>query len=158
MLAFRLKLSKAYQQRLNGEVKVAQQLGKVQQVKRLLAILAVADEHSIGEVAQTLRVSPEAVRQWLNAFLGRGVAGLRSKKSPGRPPKLTKAQKKQLCKIIDQGPEQAGFPGACWRSPMIQHLIYETWGVSYSEHYISQLLKNLDYSYQKARFVSDHLD
>jgi len=139
-------------------MKVAQQLGKVQQVKRLLAILAVADGQGAAAVAELLRVSPEAVRQWLNAFLVRGVAGLRSKKSPGRPPKLTQAQKKQLCELIDQGPEKAGFPGACWRSPMIQHLIYDRWGVSYSEPYISQLLKNLGYSYQKARFVSDHLD
>jgi len=48
--------------------------------------------------------------------------------------------------------------GNCWRSPMIQHLIHERFGVFYAVHYISQLLKNMGFSYQKARFVSDHLN
>jgi len=41
---------------------------------------------------------------------------------------------------------------------MIQHLIYEQFGVLYAVHYLSQLLKNMGFSYQKARFVSDHKD
>jgi hypothetical protein len=41
---------------------------------------------------------------------------------------------------------------------MIQDLIYERFGVFYSVNYISQLLKNMGFSYQKAKFVSDHLD
>ena len=53
---------------------------------------------------------------------------------------------------------KAGFEGACWRSPMIQHLIYEKYGVCYSVHYISQLLKAMGFSFQKARFVSDQAD
>jgi hypothetical protein len=39
---------------------------------------------------------------------------------------------------------------------MIQNLIYEKFGVFYSVHYISQLLKSMGFSYQKAKFVSDH--
>ena len=41
---------------------------------------------------------------------------------------------------------------------MIQHLIHERFGVYYSVFYIAQLLKNLGFSYQKAAFVSDHLN
>lgn len=158
MLAFRLTLSATCRKQLNERLKIAQDLGKIQEVKRVLAILSLADGATRAAVASILKVSEEAVRQWLNAFLVQGVDGLRSKKSPGRPPRLTPSQKKELFQIIEAGPSQAGFPGACWRTPMIQHLIYETWGVFYSVHYLSQLLKNLGLSYQKARFVSDHLD
>lgn len=158
MLAFRFRLNTACRRRLTEKLKVAHAMGTIQVVNRVLAILALADGASVAEVARLLRVSDEAVRGWLKAFLLNGLSGLRSKKSPGRPPKLTKAQKRELARIIDDGPVKAGFPGACWRSPMIQHLIYEKWGVFYSVHYICQLLKNLDFSYQKARFVSDHLD
>jgi transposase len=87
-----------------------------------------------------------------------GVRGLGTKQSHGRPQKLTKTQKKELAEILDRGPAEAGFLSNCWRSPMIQHLIYEKFGISYSVHYLSQLLKNMGFSYQKARFVSDHLD
>ena len=51
-----------------------------------------------------------------------------------------------------------GLSGNCWRSPMIQRLIQERFGVLYSVRYISELLKSMGYSYQKVRFVSGHLD
>mgnify|MGYP002064831989 FL=1 len=60
--------------------------------------------------------------------------------------------------MISQGPQKSGFPGACWRSPMIQWLIYEKFGVEYSVFYIPQLLKSMGFSYQKAKFVADHKD
>ena len=41
---------------------------------------------------------------------------------------------------------------------MIQDLIQRQFGVEYHPHYICTLLHNLGFSYQKARFVSDHLD
>ncbi|MCP4041371.1 MAG: IS630 family transposase, partial [Gammaproteobacteria bacterium] len=86
------------------------------------------------------------------------LRGLTSKKSPGRPPKLTKDQKLELAKLLDEGPEKTGFIGNCWRSPMVQELIYERFGVVYSVYYIAELLKNMGFSYQKAKFVSDHLN
>jgi transposase len=71
---------------------------------------------------------------------------------------LNKTQKKELDEIITKGPFDAGFPGACWRSPMIQKLIQDKFGILYSVNYVVQLLKNMGFSYQKARFVSDHKD
>ncbi len=94
----------------------------------------------------------------ISRFLGSGVAGLKRRKSPGRPSKLAKTQRRELAQLIDQGPAKAGFCGNCWRSPMIQQLMHERFGVSYSVHYLSQLLKSMGFSFQKARFVSDHLN
>lgn len=41
---------------------------------------------------------------------------------------------------------------------MIQDLIQRGFGVLYSVPYVAELLRNLGFSYQKARFISDHLD
>ena len=123
-----------------------------------MAIEAVAEGMPYSRIAVTLRVSTESIRLWVKAVLLNGVAGLKSKEKPGRPSKLTKTQKKKLDELITAGPQNAGFPGACWRSPMIQTLIYQRFGVYYSVHYIAQLLKNMGFSYQKAKFVSDHKD
>ena len=71
---------------------------------------------------------------------------------------LTKSQRRELCQLIDAGPAKAGLIGNCWRSPMIQRLIQERFGVLYSVRYISELLKSMGFSYQKARFVSAHLN
>ncbi len=136
----------------------AQNNGDLRKAKRIMAILAVVEGTSYSTIAKTLKVSDESIRLWVNAFLLYGVKSFIYKKSTGRPSKLTKTQRKQLDRLISQGPQKSGFPGACWRSPMIQWLIYEKFGVEYSVFYIPQLLKNMGFSYQKAKFVADHKD
>ena len=136
----------------------AQNNGDLRRAKRIMAILAVVDGTLYSTIANTLKVSEESIRLWINAFLLYGVKSFIYKKSTGRPSKLTKTQRKQLDRLISQGPQKSGFPGACWRSPMIQWLIYEQFGVEYSVFYIPQLLKNMGFSYQKAKFVADHKD
>ncbi len=127
-------------------------------IKRILALMAVSDGILYSVIAINLKVTEEAIRLWVNAVLLKGLNGLKSKNSPGRPPKLTKTERKKLAKLITEGPAKAGFPGACWRSPMIQVLIYEKFGVQYSVYYIPQLLKNMGFSYQKAKFVAECRD
>jgi len=136
----------------------AQNNGDLRRAKRIMAILAVVDGTLYSTIANTLKVSEESIRLWVNAFLLYGVKSFIYKKPTGRPSKLTKTQRKQLDRLISQGPQKSGFPGACWRSPMIQWLIYEQFGVEYSVFYIPQLLKNMGFSYQKAKFVADHKD
>ena len=139
-------------------LKQAQNSGDLRMVKRILAVLAVSDGIRYSVIATNLKICEESIRLWVNALLLKGVEGLKSKKGPGRPPRLTKTQRKELDKLITEGPAKARFPGACWRSPMIQVLIFERFGVNYSVYYISQLLKNMGFSYQKAKFVADHKD
>lgn len=158
MLNFRLTLYPSQKKALAMRLEAAERLGDIRSVKRILAIMSLAEGLSKEGIASMLKISVEAVRLWLHAFLLQGVQGLEINKPPGRPSKLTKSQRKQLAQFIDRGPAKAGFTGNCWRSPMIQHLIYQKFGLFYSVHYISQLLKNMGFSYQKARFVSDHLD
>jgi transposase len=158
MPGMRLTLSTQTRKALERGRRQAESRGDVRTAKRMMAILAVADGYVSAQIAPLLHVSEESIRLWVKAFVLHGAAGLRSTKSAGRPPKLTKGQKRALERMINEGPSAAGYPGACWRTPMIQHLIYEQFGVLYSVHYLSQLLKNMGFSYQKARFVSDHKD
>ena len=136
----------------------AENRGDLRTCKRIMAILAVLDGVIYTQIVSILKICEESIRLWVNAFLLSGVEGLESRKPPGKPSKLTKTQRKKLDKIITEGPAKAGFHRACWRCPMIQSLIYERFGVFYSVHYISQLLKNMGFSYQKAKFVADHKD
>jgi len=158
MCAFRVTISRRQRQELERQLHTAQQLGRWHDVTCRLALLAITEGQSCDDVARTLRVTLKTVHQWVRRLLVKGLPGLHWKKPPGRPPKLTKTQKDELATLIEAGPLQAGFASACWRSPMIQQLIQERFGVYYNVFYIAQLLKNLDFSYQKAAFVSDHLD
>jgi transposase len=158
MLNFRLTLYFSQKKALIRKLRSAEQFGNIRLTKRIMAILSLTEGLSTEQVGKLLHVSAESVRLWLRAFLLQGVSTIEIKKPPGRPSKLTKTQKKELAEIIEKGPSEAGFLSNCWRSPMIQNIIYEKYRIFYSVHYISQLLKNMGFSYQKARFVSDHLD
>jgi transposase len=90
--------------------------------------------------------------------LTHGLDSLKYGTSSGRPPKLTKTQRRQLKEVILKGPQAAGFEVGCWNTLMIQEYIEREWEVVYNRRYLSALLQELGLSYQKARFVSDHLD
>jgi transposase len=145
---------KAVERRL----KTAQQQGHFRQVTYLLALLAVGEGRSFGEVAMVWRVPEKTVATWVHRFGCQRLHGAPRHKPTGRPPKLTPTQQAELATLIDQGPLPAGFSSACWRSLMRQQLIYDRFGVFYNVFYIAQLLKHLGFSDQQAAFVSDHRD
>jgi transposase len=158
MLPFRLTISTPLCKEMELALQAAQRRGDIRLVKRILVIFALRDANSPQHVAALLKVSLDSVLHWAKQFLCYHLKGLKDKKSPGRPARLTKSQKRQLALLIDGGPSACGFSAACWRSPMVQHLIHQKFGVFYSVHYLCQLLKSLGFSYQKAKFVADHLD
>jgi transposase len=158
MTLFRLSVESRTKKVLSSMLESAQNIGDSRMVKRVSAILSVVKQIPFSTISIILKVTEESIRRWIKLFLLHGPAGLRSKKRPGRPSNLTKSQKKELYHIIANGPAEEGFAGACWPSPMVQELILRKFGVFYSVYYISQLLRNLGFSYQKAKFVADHKD
>jgi transposase len=113
---------------------------------------------SVGDVAAMFELGEQTVRDYRNSFLLKRLASLAYKRSSGRPPKLTKKQRQELAHFVKAGPQAAGYTCGGWNTPMIQDLIQRHFGVSYHPHYVATLLHNLGFSYQKARFVSDHLN
>jgi len=158
MLSFRLTITADQRQALERKLKTAQQLGDLRLAKFILAIFAVVHYQETEQAALVLQLSVAQVEDYVHKFLCYGALGVAFKKPSGRRPKLTTEQQRELSRLIEAGPEACGFGGACWRSPMIQQLIKDRFGVSYTVFYIAELLKNLGFSYQKAAFVSDHLD
>lgn len=132
--------------------------GDVRVIRRVQALLEVGAGRPVALVADRLGLARTTVYGWLQAFLLDGLATLRYGRAPGRPSKLTPSQKRRLCELIDAGPLAAGYPSGCWSTLFLQDLIQREFGRFYNHHYLATLLANLGFSYQKARFVSDHLD
>jgi transposase len=132
--------------------------GDLRVVRRTTALLLFADGKSKTEVAETLSVSRQTIHNWLTAFMVEGMDSLVYHWSQGRKSRLTKAQKKRLTELVKAGPLAAGYVTSCWTSLLIQQLILHEFGVLYNRHYVCELLHNLGFSFQKAKFVSDHLD
>ena len=158
MLLFQLKLSKRQKEALQDGLNRAEKSGDYKKCKKIMAILLINSKQCAHEASEILNVHIQTIRNWFKKYLLGGIRGLRHGSSPGRPPKLTKTQRRELIAIIKAGPETAGLPGACWRTPMLQHLIQEQYNIFYNAHYLSTLLKNLGFSYQKAKFVASKRD
>jgi transposase len=132
--------------------------GNLRQVRRVSVLLGLAKGETVSEAAETFSVSRQSVYNWLKAFMLEGADSITYRWWRGRKPRLTKKQKRQLVELIKDGPLEAGYPTACWTSLLVQKLILREFGVLYNRHYVCELLHNLGFSFQKAKFVSDHLD
>lgn len=158
MRYIRLVISKKTLNELKEKRGNAEKVGDFWLFKRITAIISFSDEMSFSDIASLLEISIETVRIWVRDFIQLGIKSLVITKPKGRPSKLSKTQKKELETIIENGPEKAGYPGQCWRSPMIQDLISRRFGIFYSVFYIAELLKNIGFSFQKAQFESAYID
>jgi transposase len=127
-------------------------------IRRIHALLALADGKTLDEVAATLDLGEQTVRDWVHAFLVQGVASLFYHPRAGRPAKLTTSQRQELKGLVLAGPEAAGYSSGCWTSGMIADLIQLRFRVAYAPRYICHLLGLLGLSFQRGRLTSAHLN
>jgi transposase len=109
--------------------------------RRLRAIALLEQGLSPHEVAERLGVDRRSVRRWKQAYRRQGVAGLRARPTPGRPPKLTVRQRRTLVRWILRGPEAFGYRTALWTCRRIADLIRQRFGVTYHPAHIGRLLR-----------------
>jgi len=121
MIDWRIDMKATTVAALERRLARARQQGDRHALQKIQGLLALnGGRFAVREVAVVLHISEQCVYNWIKDFLLRRLDSVQPQKSPGRPEKLTKTQKRELSKLIDAGPEKSGYPGACWRSPMIQ--------------------------------------
>ena len=157
-MPIKIRLSNQTRQQLYNRLQQAYSRGPLRLIKRIHALLYLAEDKSVAQVSSILGLGEQTIRDYLHGFMWRGLASLVYQRPPGRPPRLTKTQRQELAQLIEAGPEVAGYESGCWSARMIQDLIQRHFGLEYHPHYICTLLHNMGFSFQKARFVSDHLN
>ena len=119
----RIKASKPMITKLQEKISLAYDRGDLQAFRRAQGILGVLRGDRYEDIAQIVGVTVETIRLWIKSFLVDGLNSLKFKKTRGRPPKLTREQKKQLKQAIKHGPEAAGYESGCWNSAMVQDIL-----------------------------------
>jgi len=158
MASIRVDISNATRKDLQALLARAYRCGDHRLVRRVTAVLSLALSKDVYLTMELVDAARSSVYVWLCRVLTQGVDSLKLRKSPGRPPRLTKTQKQRLVAALEAGPEAAGFVTACWTALLVQQWIEREFGVLYNRHYVCELLHNLGFSYQKAAFVSEHLN
>ena len=158
-MCIRIQLNRATVKDLHSRLRHAYQRDDVRLVRRITVLIDLLVHHMpMAVLCEHWGLSLSCLYDWQKAFLLRGMDSLGYGHGGGRRPKLTPRQKKRLVELIEAGPLVVGCETACWDSVLIRVLIWREFGVLYNRQYVCTLLHNLGFSFQKARFVSDHLD
>ena len=153
----RIALSGATQKILGQRLQQAYANHTPRLIRRIHALLWLAEGKAVWEIAELLGIGEQTVRDWCHAFVLNGVDSLFYRPHPGRPAILTDCQHRELRALLLDGPESLGYPTACWTTALIADLIHLRFKVDYPPCYLSHLLDTLGFSFQKAKFTSDHL-
>lgn len=100
------------------------------------------------DIAEALGISPGAVSKWIAAADQGGRRALQARPIPGRPPRITDAQKRLLPDLLWRGPEAYGFRGAVWTCARVARVIEQEFGARYHQDHVGRLLKELGWTPQ----------
>lgn len=107
--------------------------------------LAGKSELQREEIAATVGRSRQFVDQWIGRYRQGGIDALVPKRQPGATPKLTDEQQRQLCAMLDAGPDaEEGL--AAYNGPILREKIEECFGKVYSLNGVYALLHRLGYN------------
>ena len=117
---------------------------------RIRAVQRVEAGESPEVVIKALGFTRTQIYEWIAKYREGGIAALRSRKAPGKTPKLRGKQLQKVYKlVVGHNPQQLKFEFALWTRAMIQELIRREFRVNLSEVSVGRLLKKLGLSPQR---------
>src|SRR4030042_2964049 len=91
--------------------------------RRKKAITLLHEDLSLNEIARRIGCNASSVMRWRDRWRSRGEEGLRVRASPGRPSRMTRAQKRRLLRSLVRGPLGFGWTTDIWTTRRIVTLI-----------------------------------
>ncbi len=95
------------------------------QSRRLLALAEIYDGGKRGDAARIGGVGLQTVRDWVLRLNAAGPDGLVDTKAPGPMPKLDRAQRQALARIVESGPIPAVHGVVRWRLIGLARWVWE---------------------------------
>jgi transposase len=100
------------------------------------------------DIAEAVGVREETISRWLARAQDGGPEALLARPTPGRPPRLSDAQKRLIPEFLWHGAEAYGFRGEVWTRARIARVIEEEFGVRYHKGHVGRLLQELHWTPQ----------
>src|ERR671928_1997182 len=118
---------------------------------RMQAIAGALEGLPRAGAARLAGMERQALRDAVVRYNAEGLAGLYSRPSPGRRPRLDEEQRSALRQLVLDGPDVEATGLSAWTLPELCRGVEERWGVSYHPSHMGKLMRRLDLSWQKAR-------
>ncbi|PJR10256.1 hypothetical protein CEJ86_29965 [Sinorhizobium meliloti] len=117
----------------------------------MLAIALVLEGVDRKTAAETCGMNRQTLRDWVHRYNAERLSGLSNRRSPGRPPWLTPAQKAALAALVEQGPDPERDGVVRWRRKDLKRRIEEMFGVVMQERTVGAQLAELGFVRLTAR-------
>ncbi|TYP78340.1 MULTISPECIES: IS630 family transposase [Nitrosomonas] len=117
---------------------------------RLKTVYLPGKGWSVTQVAKSLMIDRETVRNHYKRYRKGGLSALQKFEADGSESFLNELQKQAL--------DQHLHKNLYLTAKEIAHYVEQTWGISYSESGITQLLCRMGYAYKKQRLVPGKAD
>ena len=119
--------------------------------RRMLALALILEGASRTQAATSCGMDRQTLRDWVHRYNAEGLAGLSDHGHPGRPARLTAAQKAELARLVEAGPEAGKDQVVRWRRIDLQAVIKERFGVDLAERSVGRVLNQLGFRRLSAR-------
>ena len=120
-------------------------------------MLHVAIRRKKGDILDTISkavgIATSTIHDWLSRLEEGGLERRHDYKSPGRPCRLSEAQKKSLDKDIDQDPTKSGFSRGTWTARLVARHILNMFGIRYGDSGALRLTRRMNFSVRGVRPV-----
>src|SRR3989442_13507483 len=110
------------------------------QKRRRRAVQLLQAGRRVAAVARQVQAWGSSVWRWWQTYQRDGLRGLRPKPTPGRPPRLSGGQQRQLVRILAQGPRRAGYPTDLWTLARVAKVIQREFGIRYHPSHVWKML------------------
>ena len=118
---------------------------------RMQAIAGALEGLPRAEAARLAGMERQALRDAVVRYNAEGPAGLYSRRSPGRRPRLDAEQRAALRQVVLDGPDVEATGLSAWTLPELCREVEERWGVAYHPGHMGRLMRRLGLSRQEAR-------
>ena len=106
--------------------------------RRMLAIALILDGTDRKAAAENCGMDRQTLRDWVHRYNDAGIEGLSNRRSPGRQPLLSVAQKAELASLVREGPDPETDGVVRWRRIDLKRKIAERFGVVMHERTVGK--------------------
>jgi transposase len=122
------------------------------EVRHALVLLYLNQGKPVSQVALSVGLHPERVRQLVRLYRKKGMKELRAKPKPGRPEKLNQEFRHRLVELVRTPPRKHNFQSNLWTLKMLQQVLVRLeWGQQVCLETIRNQLRKAGWSYQRAK-------
>jgi transposase len=110
---------------------------------RIQIVRLASPDRPHEDVAADLAITTRSVQRWLNAYLERGLDGIRPRKAPGKPGKIPAELADELKRWVIEGPAAQGLDRANWTHEELADHLLKAKGIRTSRPAVGRFCRKL---------------